>query len=454
MKSYLLFLLLLPLHLLSQEVTVRNIQISGNKKTKQYIVSRELVLHKNQSYTLPEILDRMELSRQNLMNTALFVDAGICFTNWNNDSLDLLIDVKERWYYILVPYLNPADRNWNVWLNDYNLDLDRVNYGLKFHGKNITGRNDKLNAWLINGFTQRMALNYYNPFSDNSLQRGWGFDIAYSRNREMNYATLGNKQQFFKDPNNFIRRQFYAGGLFSIRKGSINRHYFRLGIRSESISDTISALNQQYLGHARKSVSFPELRYTFHHYQLNYIPYPTKGHGYEFEFTRKGLGNTVDLSQLVFRASRYWELPAKSYFGVLLESHLRLPFDQPFFNTQMLGYYDSYLRGLEYYVVDGVAGGFVRNTLAKEVLNFKVKTGLRSKSHSYVPFRIYMKGYADAGYVYRKNLGADNLLNNKFLYTGGIGVDIVSFYDVVLRLEYSFNQFAEKGLFVHKSDGR
>ena len=270
----------------------------------------------------------------------------------------------------------------------------------------------------------------------------------------MNYGTLGNKQKFFKDPNNFVRRQFYAGGLFSIRKGSINRHYFRLGIQSESISDTIAALNPNYLGKARLSVTYPELRYIFHHYQLNYIPYPTKGHAYEFEFLRKGLGNTVDLNQLIFRASRYWELPAKTYYGISMESHLRLPFDQPFFNTLMLGYNDSYLRGLEYYVVDGVAGGFVRNTIGKEFMNFKVKTGLRSKSHAYIPFRLYMKGYADAGYVYRKQTGADNLLNNKLLYTGGIGIDIVSFYDVVLRFEYSFNQLAQKGLFVHKSDGR
>ncbi|MFN6374099.1 MAG: POTRA domain-containing protein [Chitinophagia bacterium] len=450
---FILFLLF-PLQLLSQEVTVRNITITGNKKTKSYIVARELAVQKNQSYTLPEILDGLELSRQNLVNTTLFLETNICFTNWNNDSLDILVDVKERWYYLLFPYLKPADRNWNVWLNDYNLDPDRVNYGLKFHGKNITGRNDRLNAWLINGFTQRMALNYYNPFSDNSLQRGWGFDVSYSRNREMNYGTLRNKQQFFKDPDNFVRRQFYAGGMFSIRKGSINRHYLRFGVQSESISDTILALNNQYLGNDKTSVTYPELRYTFHHYQLNYIPYPTKGHSYEFELLRKGTGGTVDVTQLMFRASRYWELPGKTFFGMAMESHLRVPFDQPFFNTIMLGYNDSYLRGLEYYVVDGVAGGFVRNTIGKEILNFKVKTGLRSKTHGYVPFRIFMKGYGDAGYVYRKNITSDNRLNNKLLYTGGIGIDVVSFYDVVLRFEYSFNQLTERGLFVHKSDGR
>ena len=38
------------------------------------------------------------------------------------------------------------------------------------------------------------------------------------------------------------------------------------------------------------------------------------------------------------------------------------------------------------------------------------------------------------------------------LYTGGIGLDIISIYDVVLRIEYSFNQLNQNGLFVNKAD--
>jgi hypothetical protein len=40
------------------------------------------------------------------------------------------------------------------------------------------------------------------------------------------------------------------------------------------------------------------------------------------------------------------------------------------------------------------------------------------------------------------------------LYTGGIGLDIISIYDVVLRVEYSFNQLNQSGLFVRKADSR
>jgi hypothetical protein len=38
------------------------------------------------------------------------------------------------------------------------------------------------------------------------------------------------------------------------------------------------------------------------------------------------------------------------------------------------------------------------------------------------------------------------------MYTGGIGLDVISIYDIVIRFEYSFNHIRERGLFVHKTD--
>jgi hypothetical protein len=353
-----------------------------------------------------------------------------------------------------LPYLKPIDRNLNVWVRDYDLSLDRVNYGIKFIGQNITGRNDRLNAWLINGYTQRAALKYYNPFSDNSLRHGWGFDFSYSRNRELNYDTKENKQVFFKDPTKFIREQFYAGGLYSYRKGSIARHYVRLGVQGESVNDTVTRLNPNYLGDSKRRVVYPELRYTYQYFDLNYIPYPTRGTSIEFDFLKRGLGQNVNLTQLQLRFGKYFSLPNKFYVSSIAEGNIKLPFDQPFFNQSLLGYNESFMRGLEYYVVDGVAGGYIRNTIGKEIAAVRFNTGLRSKTYNSIPFRFYLKAYGDAGYIYNKNNVINNSLNNRFIYSGGIGLDIISIYDIVLRVEYSFNQKGENGLFVNRAEVR
>ena len=59
-----------------------------------------------------------------------------------------------------------------------------------------------------------------------------------------------------------------------------------------------------------------------------------------------------------------------------------------------------------------------------------------------------LKAYGDLGYSYLPNPG-NSRLNNKLLRTWGAGVDVLTIYDVVLKLEYSFNQLGEKGLFIH-----
>jgi hypothetical protein len=120
-------------------VTIRKITVTGNRKTKLRIVLREVYLSADSSYTMPFILEKIQNARSNLMNTTLFVDATVDFKNWHSDSIDIVVDVKERWYWFPFPLFKPVDRNWNVWINQYNVSLESVNYGIKFLGNNLTG---------------------------------------------------------------------------------------------------------------------------------------------------------------------------------------------------------------------------------------------------------------------------------------------------------------------------
>ena len=49
-----------------------------------------------------------------------------------------------------------------------------------------------------------------------------------------------------------------------------------------------------------------------------------------------------------------------------------------------------------------------------------------------------------------KNPG-NSLLNNKLLHSWGLGVDMVTAYDIVFKMDYSFNQLGGNGLFFHVS---
>jgi hypothetical protein len=126
---------------------------------------------------------------------------------------------------------------------------------------------------------------------------------------------------------------------------------------------------------------------------------------------------------------------------------VKLPLDQPYYNQQLLGYGDFYMRGLEKYVVDGSAGLLARNSFLRELFNFNIPF-IRGTSHDHIPFRVYAKTYFDCGYVYNRNFPANSLVN-RMLYSGGAGLDVVTYYDFVFRFEYSFNQLGEKGFFFH-----
>src|SRR5678815_4979399 len=57
--------------------TVREIAISGNKKTKESIILRELSFASGETYALSERVKKFEIARKQLLNTALFHEVVI-----------------------------------------------------------------------------------------------------------------------------------------------------------------------------------------------------------------------------------------------------------------------------------------------------------------------------------------------------------------------------------------
>lgn len=429
-------------------VVVRDIIISGNKVTRPYIISREVPVKKGGKYAISTILSSITEARKNLMNSGLFIDVAADFNHWVNDSIDIVVDVKERWYYFPVPYFDPVDRNLNVWIKDYNADLSRVNYGLKFIANNVSGRNDKINIWLLTGYSRQIVLNYNAPNFDRSLKNGIVLDFLFAQNKELNYGTENNKQLFYKNYREFVTDRLRVGIGYSHREGYIKRHNVRLSYNIIRINDSILERNPNYFGNQSKRAAFPELHYQYQDFDLNYIPYPTKGFMWEVGFKKRGFTKVMNLWEFSGRTGAYWELSPKYFFSTESFANIKLPLDQPFYNRNLLGYGSLFLRGLENYVVDGTASLANKATFSREIWRPSLNTGLKSRSYRVIPFRFYAKVYGDVGYAYSKNLPGVNPLNNKLLYSGGAGIDVVSIYDAVISFEYSFNQLGQKGLFL------
>jgi hemolysin activation/secretion protein len=89
----------------------------------------------------------------------------------------------------------------------------------------------------------------------------------------------------------------------------------------------------------------------------------------------------------------------------------------------------------------------LRNTLFRELVNVNIPIR-GSVSHDHIPLRIFATAFSDYGYAYNRDFTANSLVN-RGLYTAGIGLDIVSFYDLSFKFDYGFNQLGQNGLFLH-----
>lgn len=425
--------------------TIGSITIKGNKRTKDYIVLREVPFKINNKLKPHELTTKLELARNQIMNTTLFVDAMAYVTNLSNDTVFINIDLKERWYIFPIPYFNLVDRNFNQWLNEQNASLERVNYGLKFFHNNASGRNDKLTFDIITGYSQQLQFNYANPYADKSLKHGFSVGFGYVRQKEINYNSVNNKQIFIKT-NNFVRDGFRSLLTYSYRPDSKYRFYVSLGLNQDKVSDTVLKLNPNYFPIYTNKLTYPTLAFMLQYFNVDYIPFPKKGFLYQINLFNRGFNSKANLFQLSIKTTNIFPLLKNSFLNVHTNSILKLGDAKSFFNQSLMGYHEVNLRSLESYVIDGMAGFVANNTLYQKLFKFIFKNPLKIKGHERIPFHFYAKLFTDFGYAHNKYAAIDNPLANKFLYTAGAGIDITTIYDFVFRIEYGLNQLGKTSL--------
>ena len=91
--------------------TIGDIIIKGNRKTKYYIIERELSFKRGDSIYMSDLVLAFAKARERLINTRLFNDVVISLKGFRGFLIDVEIDVKERWYIFPLPYVRQVDRN-------------------------------------------------------------------------------------------------------------------------------------------------------------------------------------------------------------------------------------------------------------------------------------------------------------------------------------------------------
>jgi hypothetical protein len=199
--------------------------------------------------------------------------------------------------------------------------------------------------------------------------------------------------------------------------------------------------------HGESNISFFTLSYLFKHDFRDIQSYPLRGYYFDIGFNKPGLGiledEKLNAFYLLTSYKYFWRLKGRFFGAASAKVKLSSNGFQPYYLERGFGY--------EYYVVDGQNFLLLKANLKYQLVKptiYKIKFIKTTKFNTF-HYAFYLNVFADGGYVHNRYPTPLNDMPNTFLPSAGIGLDYVTYYDAVLRIEYSFNKFGESGIFIH-----
>ena len=441
-----------PTVLPGDTVQIGNISIEGNYRTLTPIILREMAVHVGDSLPETDLERRLEIDRRKIVNTNLFVTVEMKHFVDPQDStqVDVRILVKERLYFVILPVFELADRNFNEWWYERNHDFRRTTYGLFMSYLNLTGRADRLTLSAVFGFVPRYDILYSVPYIDKQMKTGITTGISYTTNKTLPYRTWKDKLDYFNSES-LNRERLILYGTLRRRNKFYDNHLLDFRWVSMQLSDTLARLNPNYLLDSRKTQNFFQLTYSYSYDRRDNVQYPLRGYRYGGQVSKQGLLPFDDLNQgyLYGWYNRYLPLGKKWFFNTGLTARLSMPTRQPYAQTLGLGFRRDLVRGYELYVIDGQHYVLSSNELKYKLFSFqKTFPWIPVRQLNTIPVTAYLNSFADMGYVRNYNPEFSNTrLGNKLLAGAGVGVDVVTFYNLIFRFNYTINALGQDRFF-------
>jgi outer membrane protein assembly factor BamA len=434
---------------------IRNLKFNGNKITHESILRREVVFTEGDTLSTSEVTERIAQSKLNLLNTSLFNFVTIdTVRNRGTEVIDIHISVIERWYTWIGIIAELADRNLNTWWDTR--DFTRINIGLRVSRNNFRGRMEQIKFACQVGPSQKLSMYYEMPYINHKKTMGLIFNAAYSRQHEVGYITENDKFLYL-NTKDFLRQDLAFSVFFRIRPNILQTHQFGFLYNKFSFADSLLILNPSYSFGNEKNFGYLSFVYQFKadHRDIHY--YPLKGWYFDVIANHSGFGllpgeaGGIWYLNPTFRF--YQPLSQRFNFSAGLTAKISSNADQPYFYQRGLGYSRDFVRGYEYYVIDGKHYAMIKTNLKFAVMQPRTMQldFIPSEKFSKLHYAVYLNIFADAGYVtgLKQNEIYHNLLPDSLLSGIGAGIDIVTYYDKVMRLEYTVNRWEESGIFIH-----
>ncbi len=439
----------------AKEVLIlKKIVVKGNKKTKDFAVFRELTLAVGDTVPKEERSSLLEKNRLLVYNTGLFnqvkIRDSVSGQNWF-----WKIEVSERWYIFPIGGLDVEEQNTTQWLK--NPSLKRVTLWAGVAHTNLLGRNDPVYAVLKLGYTRGIVLGYKRPFLLPTKKIDGNFLLRRERNREVIFASDSGKLQRLKLYQHFIQQKSELFTEFRKRFSQYKFAYLSFFFSEYFSRDSLLLVNPYFLGEFKEQQAFllrSEGKYRIDTRDLR--PYPSKG-------------NLLQLKASVLaRNFRDYGIQLETY----LSNHLPIYRNLLLHGISLRMQYNSLkkipyplkfrldkinFRGFQNDYIDGNFLVAVQQELRLGIIPRKIReVSWFPKPVREFPFGIYLFGFSDFGGISDNTTTAfDKYYKQQFLYSYGLGIDVIGFYDVVLRGQIIRNKFGnysvifDMGIYIH-----
>ena len=435
-------------------VIVYGILIEGNKVTKEEIITRELTFSQGDKIAVADLNSVLDSSSQNLTNTFLFTFITIT-PHFQHDSTRAIIkiEVSERWYWWPEPVFTLVDINLNQWWKEK--DFTKTTYGLILTRKNFRGRNETFSVGIQQGFSEKYSISYRIPYINKRLKDGISLSVSYLQSKQALFSTVGSLPVYFRSID-YIRKDLSLSLLYSYRRGFYHTTGLYTSFRNTQIGDSLKLLNENFFLDGRLRQQHTTLGVWFVDDHRDIHSYPLHGYYFSIDIAKQGLSflkDDIDNLSIVTVFKTYKELGLRFYYAASARARITNRSKQSFFNQVSIGSGSSGIQGFNDYLILGQNTYILKSALKHNILPERIihLDFIPIDKFNRIPLAVYFNLFADAGYAENKHFTYPGDLANQLLYGFGAGFDIVTYYNLVLRVEYSFNKFGENGLFIHFS---
>jgi len=439
-------------------LVVDGFRLSGNEVTMDRIILREMVFETGDTLLKMDLIPRLQRCRENLLNTSLFNFVYLDIEHLEGNHIIVLVTVTERWYIWPVPILEYAERNFSEFIT--NREWDKIVYGAFLKWSNFRGRKEVLEGKVRLGYINEYALAYQVPNLGNKQQHSLQTGFNYNSQNEVSVATRYNRPVDYKPRAKPAQTKINASARYTYRPRLYSTYSLRIDYNDYAITDSVMIKNPGYLGTSivtgepLSRLQFFELGYEFRYDIRDSRIYPLDGFIVKLNLLQTGLGIIRDYPYPGLRVTGvlmyHQPLSRRFFFYNATKIRYSTRKQHPHVLNKALGYHE-FLSAYEPYVMDGADFFITKYNLKFQLVKPTTRTLplIRMEEFNKIHYALYINVFADAGYVSNEFPDPTNTMLNTLQFSAGIGVDLVTYYDQVIRVDLAINRYGEYGVFLH-----